>query len=423
MSDLNTAIDAALSEGGASSTTAPSATPGETPSTSAPREQTGSAAPAEPQAGSQSNEAEAAEPDWTDEEHQATPSDESGKHRIVAKNRFDALYKVYKAAKALEGTFGHLPTPEEAQQYLAATADLELMTADLSSGDPERVQRFVEHWGQAAPEALPLLAEAALTAAVRANPQFYQQLQSSLISDTIQGLYRQVAALRNTNPGEFRKQLYAVQMLDWMINGDYRDAAELEQAPQEESDPRLQRLQQLEAEELRRAEAARSMAIDSFNQRLSNTMAEIRESVISKALAPVAASFEGRPTLLGAIKDTLVRSAVDEMRSDQLFMARFTAARDRAFQSGDENALNSAMQIYNERFSRAVRGMRDKVIREVTGQLVAQNQATHQALEKSSQRREPGSTGAAPNPLSGDRFREAVQRRDFEAAFASLGLD
>lgn len=363
------------------------------------------------------------EEEWSDEEHANTPSDETGKNRIVAKNRFDSLYRVYKQAKELESIVGHLPSTEEAQQMVAVVADYELMQADLLSGDPQRAARFAQHWLDVAGEAQPVVVAGVLDTIREANPSLYGAIQSGMATEALQSVYSRVAGMRESDPSQFAKALYAVQMVDWMLRGDYLEANDLQSLNAPEVDPTEVRLRELEAREAKRLAEQRQAADAMFETRLTNHLASVRDTEVERALSSVASAFSGREKTFSAIREALVRAAFQDLEGDTIFNARFAAARDRAMLTGDEKDVQAASKLFSERFSRALRQRREGIVREVTGQLAEQSKATHSTLQRSAGRMEPRGGSGAAAPVTGERFREAVSKRNFDEAFAALGLD
>lgn len=415
--DLSSALDSALSEDTTSTTETPVEAP-ENPATDAPAD---GSTPQETTEAAKPEEA--AEEEWTDEEKEATPADEAGKNRIVAKNRFDALYRTYKQAKAIESVLGHVPTPEEAQQLVGAVADFELMQADAASGDPERAARFARHWIDTSGEAGPVVIGSVLDVAKEAQPELYAQIQQGMAAEAIEGLYGKVAALKTTSPEQYEEALFGVQIVDWLLRGDYLEEGDLAKVTPKQVDPKEARLAALEANEARRLSEQRRQAEEAFDSRLSSEMASVRDSAMERALAGVSKAFEGRQKTLGAIRDSLMRAALTDIDKDSVFVARFNAARDRAFRSGADADVQAVARIFSDRLSLALRQHREGIVREVTSQLSEQNKATHDALARSAEKKEPrGGVGAAA-PVSGDRFKAAVRSGSFEDAFAALGLD
>ena len=419
--DLGSQLDSILSDAPESNTGA-SETP-ETSNTAAPGGQDLPAEPAEGNAPGAGDQPAEEEQEWADEERDKLPADQTGKNRIVSKNRFDALYQRYRATKEIEKALGYMPNAEELQNFSAAAADFELMEADVVSGDPDRVGKFVDHWTGKAPEALPAIIDHAVAKLKTSDPETYAGFQSVIAGEVMNGLYSKVASMRqSSSPEDFAKNLHAVQMVDWLLNQNYREATELDM-PQSQEDPRDRRLAELEQEKAQREQATRVDSTRAFNQGIANELTTARASAVDESLARIAPSFETRPRMFSAIKESLAKAAVEEMKADSLFQARFTAARDRAFRSGKQEDAAALAKLYRERFTRGVRNHRDAVIREVTSQVTEQNKATHSALGRQAEKREPGGAASPSNPISGDRFKDAIKGKKFDDAFAALGLD
>lgn len=359
--------------------------------------------------------------EWTDEEHEKTPLTNDGKRRIVDKNRFDTLYRVYKQARDIERVWGKLPNAEEFQGIARTALAVEEMAADVASGDPDRVSRFVDHWLGQSPDALPHVIDHAVSKLKAGNPELYTQFQGVIAKDAVNRMYAHAAQLKAAGNPDHEKFLYAAQMSDWFLNQDYKDASELEKL--QPADPRMERLERLEREAAERRQREQEAAVRAFQSKTNTELMSARNTALDESLKTVGQYFADRPETFSHIKKSLSEKAVEEMRSDNLFQSRFRTAIDRARRSGDEGAFKAVVDLYRERFSRAVRNHQQAIVREATVRTTEQNKATHNALSRQAAKKEPAGAAATAAPVKDEKFREALKSGGFSAAIESLLAD
>lgn len=421
--DLGSAIDSLFSDaavsddpntGGSGDPAAPEPTPASPP----PVEGEGNEPPVESPA-AESPEGEEEEEEWTDEERDKLPVDQTGKNRIVSKNRFDSLYRVYKQAKEYEKVLGALPTTEELSQYAKSNSSFVLMKSDMSSDDPNRVGHFIDYWTKASPNALPILFDQALDR-IKQDPQHYSVLKGMFAEEFLSDLYAQASQMRAKGDQSYQQFLFGVQQLDWNLNQRFRDEAELE-APADPVDHRIDELRRLEQASQQRAAQSAKAQMASFTQQLAGDLTTVRTAAVTSALKGLAASYEKRPTLFKSIQSSLAEAAVDDMRNDEHFQAQFLAAREQVLKSGSQKDRAALVNLYEQRFKRAVNKHRVAIVREATDGVVEQSKAQTAALEEGGKKTEPtGGAKPAGQVVVNDKFKQAVASKKFDDAFNAL---
>lgn len=356
--------------------------------------------------------------DFTDEEAQQTPEDEEGR-RIVAKRRFDMIYNSHKSLRSLkEALGGDLPSAEQIKANMDLAADTVAMEADLESGDPERVGNFLKYWTNEAPQAIPALVERGIVAMRESAPEAFAELQGAFNENLLDGLYARAAQFKQANDPQFKDFVYAVQVLDWSLRGDYREVDSLS-AP----DPLDERLQKIQEAEQRQQEQRNSMAQAQTAQwvkSVNNSLSTVISTEVDGALKDLAATFESRPRLFNSVKMSLVQAAKADMKADRNWLIQFNRVKEQAMRTRDPRAVKSLTDLYQTRFARALKTHRREVIREATGAELTNNQSAHDRANNAAKRKEP-SGGGSPKPLNANQALEkARSARDVDGMLNAL---
>lgn len=283
-------------------------------------------------------------------------------------------------------------TPEEADGHRQRYIDHLAMAADLRSGDPARVDRFLSYWGQQAPTAT--LAQQLIRSSRTSNPEVYAAMSTEVLADAAERFYKEYAAMSNRGSEEAQRILYGAQLLEWLVKGEFRQSDNI-QAP----DPTAERLADIQRREnaLRQTETQRIQATQqSFRQSTDTEIRRVVSEDIDAALKPIEHLKKDQPLVYNAARTELYNSVRSATGSDQAFNTLFRIKYEEALGKLNDEGRKEIVAIFRQRAARAISAAKAKVINSVGQSVVRQSQQTHQRAEESSDRKEAG--GGAPSP-------------------------
>jgi hypothetical protein len=396
---------------------------GETPAEDEPAEQPAEETTDEPVEGEQppveEPPVEENVDELSDEEIQATPVTKDGKNRIVPKNRFDKMHSALKIVREAEARLGMPVTVEEIERNYAIATDRQVMQADLLSGDGNRIGKFLKFWTKSDPNLLPALATRSLDMLQSTAPQVYERIQGEFQSDLVSSLYEKAAQMKSAGHPAYKKFLYGIQTLDFHLNQGYREDAEI--TVPDAVDERLARAEALERADQERRQTRQVEAIKAFRADVDSTIGSAITADLEASIAPIAANYKDRPTVLDALKQTLHRKALEDVSKDKLWGSRFKVVYEQAELTGNEADREAAVTMYTQRFQRALRQHKAAVIKEHSAVQVDQNAQKRDKLATAAQKKEPSNGGSPTNQLRvNGKYAEAAKNKDFNAAFDAL---
>lgn len=425
MADLASSIDALLGIGD-------SAPPAETPAAEAPKAE---ATPAEPPKASdpppvpkpaekeeEKKPEEAAAPAEAEAE---APAEEEAKpaEEPVAESEAPAEDKpvgqTYKAKfEELESALGEPPDAEKIREYMGAYSDQLAMEHDFTSGDPVAIQKFVSHWNEVSPEGMQQLAASLPNLlASQKNPEAYSALAEPVLGRYSQALYDRANA--ETDADKKASYLHAARMIDWDLNGSYR-----ENPAEEPKQPKLSaREQQVEKglreiQEFKRQQA--SAAVDSFTHGVVTDSQQQFLAAIDNALKPGAGLVNQR--LFNAAKKDFIQEVTAAMAGEKEAVRLFDLQALNAQRSPSKEAHDALVSNYMTRAQRAIRNLAPAALKDLGVSAKEKSTAAHKAASASATAgaQPAASTGAVPAPAKFDSTKFSSKSDAMEAHIDAL---
>ena len=360
------------------------------------------------------------EDDFTDEEAEQTPTDATGR-RIVDKNRFNMILGSHRAMRDMKAALGgELPSVEEIQTAQNVHADVQSMAADMESGDPQRVSGFVDYWTQHNPQSLPAFVERGIVRMRDTAPEQYQELQGAFNSNLMDSLYAKAGELRASNSAEFKDFMFATQVLNWYLTGDYKEVEDVKVT--DPLDERLGRLQEYEQRIAANQANEARLNTQRFQSSVNSTLTNASREAIANALKPVAEAYKDKPTMMEGLQTTLLNRAKAAVQADKNWLAQFNRAKEHAGRTRTRQDVERVVGMFKQRFDRAIAAHRSAVIKEANSRELASNKSAHANGAASEARREPGTGGGSPRPITGtqavqDAFKSGSVKAVLDAMF------
>lgn len=278
------------------------------------------------------------------------------------------------------------------------------MAADVQSGEPDKVQNFMESMfgdSEVAKTALPQVAAQLPAFLQKANPDALSHLESQVHTVLIGNLYR----LAQKSGAD--QDWALAQSLDKRITGNYQaksDSAAPDGAPDDNLRQREERLAQEKREfdvRLRNESAQQKQhAQSALQQELDTTL----DTQIEKALGPVAKAYRGKRAW-NHMKQDLRQAVFDAGKANPTWSRDFEALLDSAVKrpSGEsKKALTSKL----EQFARPIIRRNLKVIvEESTGTEFKRSAEAHTTLKTGTKKRE-----APPSGKTSSRIQDLEKR-------------
>lgn len=291
------------------------------------------------------------------------------------------------------------------------------MNADLESGKPDQIGRFLQaHVTKHFPQALPVLADRAIEA-LKANPEAYAPIENKVLGGALNGLYTEAAQKKARGDKDAPYFEYAVKLLDWHRNGGYRQDHEIK-AP----DPVDARLQDIE----RRESVLRQQDETQTRQTTQRWEAETRSGLdksvdeeVTSALKPIAEFYKDKPVIFGGIKLALLSRAQEAMNKDANWQAHWRIEAQKAGDRRTPEAAEALNAMYRQKLARTLEAHRRSVINEASVSLQAQNVSEHERAKEAANRKEPGGTGV-PVQRSITNLDKVKAAGTFDEAWAAL---
>lgn len=354
--------------------------------------------------------------EWTDEEAANTQTDETGR-RIVSKRRFDHLYSVYKQVREIKNALGgELPSIDELKRNSDAYTSLLEMTADLESGNPDKIGNFVDYWSQANPDALIGIIDHGVARLRESQPEAYRELSGVFAKQIIDDFYIRAAQFKGKP--EYDDLVFAAQTLEYELTGNYRDGNEVV-AP-DPVDQRLERARRIEEEAQRRAEESRRAEVGRIKQELDLSLNEAVSASLNEGLSRITDAFKSKPNLLNSIRKSVNDAARGAMKGDRAWLLQFQRSYGDAVRSGRPESIKAVAEMFKQRYDRAVKQVRAPIIKEATGSVMDGSAQRHAAHQSQASKTEPtGSGSAKPNKASA-AIDEAKAKRDPRALIDAI---
>jgi hypothetical protein len=366
----------------------------EKPGTSAPETETKPSV--EAKAEGQAEDEELIDPD---EDLKPDGLSEKGDLFMVRKAKFGRLMGALQFQRKLNEVLPNVTTEQIVAADQRATA-LHAMEADLLSGEPGNVARFVGHFNRMAPQGVEAMAHVMTSDAfAQANPTAYAAINGR-ISEKISGDLYEMAS-KEADKDAQAALLYAAQVIDHKAGRSWkRSAADTTPA----SDPLADRTAALDAKERefhnrQNTEAAQKWQTwqnDSMKELtgdLEKTIAGTLEKHIDKNTQ--ALLYEGAESQMGkAIANAYQKNAALQNSIRALTQkAQFSSASER------ENIRKELRTAYRQFVDSVITANKARIIREAGGVVGEQSESRHAKFAKAAAAKEPTS-GGAPTPQS-----------------------
>lgn len=346
---------------------------------------------------------------------ETTPDGESrdGKSFLVRKQKWT---KMLAARDTLDRITSAVPnaTPESIQGYYDQAVTFDQMVADFDSGEPERVSAFTNYWlsNEAPQAARETFASQVLERLPQAAPQVYQQFHRRSEQNLVHSMY-QLALQRGDED-----LLKAAQHFDYVKRGRFLEKEHLQQ---QQRDPLAEERQRFEQERQQFQNEQRQAAqreLQARTQQLDQTVKDLRNSEIEKALDPVKAQFKDKPQWRHMLRD-LTEKVEESINANPAWQRQFALARERAIKDPSGQAAEALSTMVRNFVQPIVANNRKAVIGAATGTVITAANEAHKVAQKQAARREPAATGApVQRGVLDARMQEAVKKGDAEAAWA-----
>lgn len=359
----------------------------------------GDAPAGEQPAAAQTTEAPAEIDPYADED----PGDQAAIEAFLTTPRGREVYAGYKFASELakpsgQGGIGHAPSVQDVRTYFTAHQNNVAMYQDYSSGDPQRMGRFLNHWfgadnnGQPKPAAMAALAQL-YPVLENAGPEALGQIASPILNRYEAAL---VGKWQTAQDPKLKAALYqAAQIVhndltgDWLPQEAFLDRA----APQPAANPGEQRLQQgwqqLNAERQQLSQQ-RTQQWDGVRQQAEErTLA----GQVDAALKPLTEMKIKQPVVYESLKARLLAEVKTAIQADPQIWNLYQAKVEAARRTGNPAAIEQVTKELLNLAIPVIRGKRAEVLRGA-GVVIRQNNADrHQQLREVASHVAPGNTG------------------------------
>jgi hypothetical protein len=252
------------------------------------------------------------------------------------------------------------------------------MVDDFDSGDPARVNNFVNFWldpKNMNPASVGLMAERLVNDLPQYQPQVYAQMEKSVLSRTAQTLYQQAHASKDD-------ALFTLaQHIDKMATGKWVEAGDFAQR-----DPAQERVQSIEQENQKLRETLERQHAESMRQResqIQGTLNGVMAEEIEKALSPWAAAFKDKPQW-EYMKRELADAIETTRRQSASWMREFENERRATLNRPSEEAIGRLVARQRNLVKTVLARHRNDVAQRHTGQLLTQSVQAHAKLQAAS---------------------------------------
>ncbi len=328
--------------------------------------------------------------------------DEVGAPRVVEyegkkewhwpESRAKTIYAGYEEAKKYREI---APTLQEAGVHRDAYVDQLAMHSHLRSGDPEKIQHFVNYWNRQAPKSMGVLTTRMVEAARTSNPEVYQSVVAGSLRDVADQFYREYAATPNKEASEeAAKLLFAAQMLDWYLGSEFKPSDAVKPV-----DPVAERLAEVERREAEVEKFHAERAQSAWNNFSAAVNANIRSGVqadIDDALKPIENLKKDQPLVYKAAASELREAVRAAIEADKSWGTLYGLKHEDAKRTMSDKDRKELVTMYRLRARRAISAVRSKVLSSVGSSVVSQSEQEHKRLEEASRRKE--TKGGAPSP-------------------------
>lgn len=312
-------------------------------------------------------------------------------------SRGKRIYAGYKAYKAISEALGRDVNVDDAKRHFEAFSDISAMEADFTSGDPEHVSTFIDHWTKTSPDGMNTLAGVLPDKLAQSNPGAYKALAVPVLSRYINALYSRGQA--EQNPELKKALLYTARMAEWDIYGKYKPDTELASQPQ--PDPNAEReasinskLSQIQTWEKQQAKQAQ----DKWAQDLDALNNSKLEQETDNILAPIKANTPAR--LYNAAKRDFIEAVKEHLAKDVDGDRLYKIERNKALKSGASTAHPTLNAAHMQRASRAIRAIAPGFLKELGVSAKAQSDTRHAALSGAAEAGKAPTSAGAPRSNS-----------------------
>lgn len=252
------------------------------------------------------------------------------------------------------------------------------MVDDFDSGDPSRVNNFVNFWldpKNMNPASVGMMTERLVADLPKHQPEVYAQMEKSVLSRKVQDLYQQAHAAKDD-------ALFTLaQHLDRMVTGKWVEASDFAQR-----DPAQERVQSIEQENQRLRETLERQHADTLRSResqIQGTLNNVMAEEIERALSPWAAAFKDKPQW-EYMKRELTDAIETTRRQSASWMREFENERRATLNRPSEEAIGRLVARQRNLVKTVLARHRNDVAQRHTGQLLTQSAAAHQKLQAAS---------------------------------------
>ncbi len=346
-----------------------------------------------------------------DDPYSVDPSDELPKPTldvVLATPRGKEIYQGYKTLREINKEIGHIPTVEQAKEYYGAYRDRVMMDHHLGSGDERGARTFIEFaLGQQRGQGAQVVASNLASTLAISNPDAYVAASLPFLGNYTTALWER---FQNEPDGPGKEDLYRVaQMLHHDLTGKWKSPEELGQPAQNgqvaQADPLAEERQRLNTER-QQINQARNADYQAYQQRWESALVgSIQNSLITeldKALAPLKASYEGKPKLYEMFRkdfhDTVVNTAKQQNKHAwDLYQVRLAEAR----RLGTQEAVQDMAKEYLKLATPAIMANRKKFLEEAGAVVKADSDTRHANLRSIDSQKSLNGSGASPTPGAG----------------------
>lgn len=252
------------------------------------------------------------------------------------------------------------------------------MVDDFDSGDPARVNNFVNFWldpKNMNPASVGMMTERLVNDLPQHQPQVYAQMEKSVLSRKVQDLYQQAHAAKDD-------ALFTLaQHLDRMVTGKWVEASDFAQR-----DPAQERVQSIEQENARLRETLERQHADTLRSResqIQGTLNNVMAEEIERALSPWAAAFKDKPQW-EYMKRELADAIETTRRQSASWMREFENERRATLNRPSEEAIGRLVARQRNLVKTVLARHRNDVAQKHTGQLLTQSVQAHAKLQAAS---------------------------------------
>lgn len=340
-----------------------------------------------------SGEAEKPEGDFDEEVGPPRVVEQDGKKEWHwSESRARTIYSGYEEAKKYREI---APTVEEATKHRNAFIDNLAMHSHFRSGDPTKLDHFINYWNRQSPQNMAALTGRMVEVARASNHPIYGEVSKVALRDVADQFYREYASSPNKETSEeAQKFLFTAQMLDWFLGGEFRAPENIKA-----QDPVAERLAAVERREREVQQFHTERAQAAWNQFSEGLNSEIRSGVsdeIAQALEPIKHLKKDQPLVYKAAAGELREAVKKAIAADESWRTLYGLRHDEARRSMNDNDRKELAALYRNRARRAISSAKAAVLNSVGSSITKQSEQEHKRLAESGQRKE--TRGSAPSP-------------------------